>query len=449
MSNQFVLKIPQVGDRFVAETFSKIGEKRHPIFAAMFPGQLEVKKSPFNEYGRMDAEWEQVFELDSALLVSFVADFGSIRFTYYRGGAQHDSAVYDEIHVSINLDNAAPAARVRLELIAQVQKAFRAFDPRRVVNPSSGELEANYAALHESTLTRLEQVATDTLQSAAKQQMKLADEYHQKSNALEDELQQWRARLQGEYEEKAAELRKKEEDLARKQASIDDRDNTHARRETRNKLLEDVRNRIENFGVTAATEKKRLPVLMTFLLLFFTLVCFGIDTGLEIQGYHANVKTLYANSSLESAVSVRTYPKELQSLALTKTDLYILWGRLSLMAISVVGLALYFIRWQNRWAEQHSLSEFQLQQFYLDVNRANWVVESGLEWNKETGNPIPGELLDRLTHNLFKAASEPPAVLHPADELASALLGSASKLKLTAGNSEIEFDKPGKIPEKS
>jgi hypothetical protein len=36
-------------------------------------------------------------------------------------------------------------------------------------------------------------------------------------------------------------------------------------------------------------------------------------------------------------------------------------------------------------------------------------------------------------------------VLHPADELASALLGSASRLKVKTEAGELEFDKPGKI----
>ena len=102
------------------------------------------------------------------------------------------------------------------------------------------------------------------------------------------------------------------------------------------------------------------------------------------------------------------------------------------------------------WAEEHSHSEFQMQQFYIDVNRANWVIESCLEWRKETESAIPTALLESITKNLFANESKDlEQVIHPSDELASALLGSASKLKMNVAGNELEFDKPGKIKPKS
>lgn len=107
---------------------------------------------------------------------------------------------------------------------------------------------------------------------------------------------------------------------------------------------------------------------------------------------------------------------------------------------------MYYIRWQNRWAEQHASSEFQLQQFHIDVNRANWVIESCLEWRKDTESVIPTVLLESITRNLFDNKTDDiEKAIHPSDELASALLGSASKLKMKIGENELEFDKPGKI----
>ena len=62
---------------------------------------------------------------------------------------------------------------------------------------------------------------------------------------------------------------------------------------------------------------------------------------------------------------------------------------------------------------------------------------------------MPDNLLSSVTKNLFNPQAEPETVLHPADELASALLGSASKVKLKVGDSEVDFDKPGKIAKKA
>lgn len=122
------------------------------------------------------------------------------------------------------------------------------------------------------------------------------------------------------------------------------------------------------------------------------------------------------------------------------------WLRLLLSSFGLIGTLLYFIKWQNKWADRHAESEFELQQFQLDVNRASWVIESCLEWRKETSNHVPAELLKSITHNLFsRGNAEVENVVHPADALASALMGSASKVKLKMGDSDVEFDKPGKI----
>jgi hypothetical protein len=131
------------------------------------------------------------------------------------------------------------------------------------------------------------------------------------------------------------------------------------------------------------------------------------------------------------------------------SPIYWLWLKVSLLSITLVGTILFYIKWQNKWAEQHSNSEFQLQQFYIDVNRANWVIESCLEWRKETDSTIPTVLLESITRNLFVSGEEDlNNVIHPSDELASALLGSSSKLKMKIGENELEFDKPLKISKK-
>ncbi|WP_299735651.1 hypothetical protein [uncultured Endozoicomonas sp.] len=51
-----------------------------------------------------------------------------------------------------------------------------------------------------------------------------------------------------------------------------------------------------------------------------------------------------------------------------------------------------------------------------------------------------------MTRNLFANESkELEQVLHPSDELASAILGSASRLKMNIAGNELEINKPGKI----
>ncbi|CCK74953.1 hypothetical protein OLEAN_C07770 [Oleispira antarctica RB-8] len=106
-----------------------------------------------------------------------------------------------------------------------------------------------------------------------------------------------------------------------------------------------------------------------------------------------------------------------------------------------IGSVIFLIRWMNRWFELHSQSEFELKYFELDMERASWIVETSLEWKDAKGTAIPSELLDSLSKNLFSQDKEKLDPLnHPADQLASALMGSASSVKLKAGDSSIEID---------
>jgi hypothetical protein len=54
-------------------------------------------------------------------------------------------------------------------------------------------------------------------------------------------------------------------------------------------------------------------------------------------------------------------------------------------------------------------------------------------------------LLESITRGLFTPADAPKEIpMHPADQLASAIMGTASKVTLKAGESAVEIDKPGK-----
>lgn len=77
------------------------------------------------------------------------------------------------------------------------------------------------------------------------------------------------------------------------------------------------------------------------------------------------------------------------------------------------------------------------------------MVESCVEWRKERQSDVPTTLIESMTRGLFATRDMPPPVLHPADELASALMGSASKVSLDLGGNKVNIDKPGKIPKVS
>jgi hypothetical protein len=337
----------------------------------------------------------------------------------------------------------------------------------------SSNLPAEYEALlsqHNSMLSKLEQLNSDLLVKTQEKSQDLESSYQEKLRALENKYSEKSDELEQIYSSKTttlnddhsaliSEVEERNKELDERASQLDDRDNTHVRREIRDKMLDDVKSRIDNFGVSEATGNKRTPVFTGMLFLIITfglLLAYTIweagsvhkETMFQLEAIR-NVSALGVEGIDKLEIKPETWAK-VSATDVDRSALYWLWMRMAIFSFGLIGSILYYIKWQNRWAENHSDSEFQLQQFYIDVNRANWAIESCLEWRKETDSAIPTVLLDSITKNLFSNDSKDlEQVVHPSDELASALLGSASKLKMNVAGNEIEIDKPGKIKPKS
>jgi hypothetical protein len=423
MSEQRI-KIPRASDRAILEAFKEIGAL-YAVSSAHISALGFSTLGQVNITGEPDGDLAVLLELRSTLIDSVSLHLKGLGIMYYRGGkypVEQKSPVYDEVVLSHNPQQGDLPIADKLKIVAMLNKKLKAFDPGRVASKGVSEEQNQLTAIHESTLERLEQLNEDLIRQSSEFRRNLEIQHSEKVTKLEEGNSQQRSLLELEFKKKAEDLLEKEKQLEIKLSAIDDRDNTHVRREIRDKMLADVKTRINNFGVSTSTENKRRPVYYGMLGLITILLMLLLYTGYE-------VKTFAGTNSISA---------------------YWLWGRFALYSLGLVGTVLYYIKWENKWAEQHSNSEFQLQQFYIDVNRANWIIESCLEWRKETDSTLPKTLIESISRNLFhKDHNETEKVIHPADQLASALMGSASKAKLRLGDSELEFDKPRKTLNKS
>ena len=427
MSNQQRIKIPRSLDRTVVDCFKELG-KCHGV------NNISVSALAFAQIGNVDLEGEENSELkallehDSALIETTSMRIAGLTIAYHRGGQyppEQKSPIFDEILLTWNAGQGDLENAKKLDIVAFINKELSAFEPGRFVESGLSPEQNQLLSIHNSTLERLEILNEDLVRQSAEFREALEKKFDEKSKELEEQIKTKTEKLDEEHNKRTEAVIKKEEALSEKLKTIDDRDNTHVRREIRDRMLSDVKNRIEQFGVSSSTGRKRLPVFLGMLSMVVSIVAM----------------LMYSLNELHNLVALATPDK-----AVAPSTLYWLWGKVTFLSIGLLGTILYYIKWQNRWAEQHANSEFQLQQFYIDVNRANWVIESCLEWRKVTDSVIPTALLESITRNLFESNTEElEKVIHPSDELASALLGSASKLKMKVGDSEIEFNKPGKI----
>jgi hypothetical protein len=244
--------------------------------------------------------------------------------------------------------------------------------------------------------------------------IQLDREFGIKVEKAEESFEEKRKQLEAEYLVKEEALKAEADALERKKKELDDSSNTHARRAIRRDILKEIKARQTKFSLTDGTNSLRKPIAIAMLGLIAIFVVLG-------------------------AVSVKEFYDVLQGSDLNK--IVITGIKQTIYSAGAIGSVVFMIRWMNRWFELHSQSEFELKHFELDMERASWLVETSLEWKDAKGTAIPPELLESLSNNLFSKDKEKLDPLHhPADQLASALLGSASSVRLKAGDSSIEID---------
>jgi hypothetical protein len=452
------ITIPRASDKSVASAFAELGAKFGAATATV-RGMAGVKVGEIQLANEPTGEWKALLDLDSSLIEHMQATLAHLTISYYRGGLnppESKSPIYDEFVLSFSDGQSTPPTQVRLEIVAFLSQKMNRFELGRIsVSDVSPEI-SQVLAIHQSNLERLEKLNEDLIGKSASFRDAIEHRFEEKVLQHEAQFAEKQAAADGLMQAATEKLQQREQLLKEKLATIDDRNNTHVRRDIRDRMLDDVKQRISKFGVSEATEKKRLPVAWGMYLLCTSIVLligwtFFEISQVEATGFQTHVAAatvvIPANSASAPAAQLQ---KAVEAPGFDMSALYWLWARLAVLTLSLFGSIIYYIKWQNRWADQHAANEFQLQQFYIDVNRANWVIESCLEWRKETDSSIPTELLSSITNGLFvNPMSEPERVIHPADELASALMGSASKLKLKVGDGEMEFDKPGKIVNKT
>ncbi len=421
------IKIPRLPDRAIIDCFKLLGEKYSVP-------TISVSALASSQLGNIDLNSDEnedflaLLEHNSTLINSSSIRIAGLSISFFRGGQyppEKQSAIFDEIILNWNPQQGNLSNTDKLDIVALINSELKAYEPGRFIESGLSEEQNQLLSIHQGTLDRLERLNEDLIKQSSDFRDNLEQRFESKTTELEKETKEKQDKLETEHDKRTTEANNKEQEFIDKLGAIDDRDNTHVRRAIRDKMLSDVKERIDTFGVSKSTEKKRTPVFIGILIMIVAIA----------------LLLMYSIFQLDL---LRSYSPTNEGVDTTRQ--YWLWIKISLLSIGLLATILYYIRWQNSWAEQHSSSEFQLQQFHIDVNRANWVIESCLEWRKETDSVIPTALLESITKNLFdNKTGDVEKAVHPSDELASALLGSASKLKMRVGENELEFDKPGKI----
>lgn len=337
-------------------------------------------------FPEQDSEiWTQTLSLKGELITEFHGSVQGVLIYYYRGGlgnnSHEKSPSLDDI--AINIDNISP---IKLKIAARFIELFRPIKFPLSNNPDT--LFDEQRAIQESIFARLQSQLEQVFQQTIDIRAELDASIKQKEHELDLEYKEKIYLAEEQIEKERSKLIKEKTDLDARRKLIDDSDNTYARRQIREKMLQDVADRVQNFGVSNATIAARKPVaqsivsLVVFLGVLFLWTAFDLsrvrsEQSSTIEAIAISKKNSTPEPVTASASSAETVPtqednrtstsKDIESIANISRELIALWVRLSLITLGLVATIIYYTKWQNKWADQFSQTEQALKQFHLDI----------------------------------------------------------------------------------
>lgn len=415
MSN-FTRYIPKLNDRDLIKAFEAVAKKQDAALTFQDP------------FGALDPDdVDQLKKLGGFVITAASIRIGQCSWQVQRLRAEHKddphNATHDKLVFSWNQQAGQPDRALTAKVTAALDVALSR--PLALVEVDAGGIPPT--ASHSDILIAMEGVAAQVLTDATQHRQKLEDSYLEKESALnarvdelrERELERLEAekkRIDDEQAERKLALDHREESLESLQKSLDDRNNTHVRREIRSSLLELAKERLANFGVSKQTRVQYIAVHVAAVV--------GL---LVLSG-----GSMFYGSQIAVNPETNSYPPTTIVLAVKSGAL----------AAAAIALGSWYLGWLNRWLQRIADAEFKLQQFRLDIERASWLAETVLEWKSTSSEPFPELLATRLSTGLFQSSSvdfDDPKT--PAAHLAEALFGAAASAKLKLGEQEINLDR--------
>ncbi|MGV2124378.1 Yip1 family protein [Agrobacterium vitis] len=386
-----------LNDREIIDLFDEILEK-YPVTTGTFSvptGGIDIKNIS-------DEKKNKIKNSNGYSIQNFTIKIGTINFSYNRANDKGSALS------SINITRDSQGDRSDLEFDFSIDVL------KKLGNPPLGGNDAPNNSL-DSHVIKIETALAGSVDQFAE----LQASFHKKNEELRtqylNEIANLKGDLEGERRAFDAEMAVKRDELEKAKQDLDDRSNTIVRRAIRTEIKDSIKESLEASLFSQNTASQRTPVRAAYWIFILLAVAFTVFSSYQIS----------------------------QLSSLTASTGFILIAKASIGGFTTIGLALLYLKWETSWINQQADFERILSATRTDIDRASWVVESLLEWNREAQAPMPSELLSALTRRLFDWDAKVEENQTTADSLASAILGSASNLKLGPNGAEIDIGNKG------
>lgn len=431
MASQYI-QIPPVPDRTLFRFF---------LEAARI---LETEQFTVNELGQTRAERIAVdgdeaqhdgYLASSDLFTIYSASVSGHNYSlsFSRSLGDPKSPAFDQLRIDLNTNETdrVPQEKTRRisRLISETFFASPEQSSRLFLDPRAAE---TLIASHQTMLVRLQETAARATESIFVAKTQLDAEFERRAAKLEDEFLRRRELQERELTRERATISELRKLVERREKELDDRDHVHVRRELREKITNDISNRLSRSIVPLRTSAISWIVLSLSLAgaLFLGWLSFAsLSDYFEIVKLGASARTAGQMQSDISAINIANAPST-----------WVLLARGFLAGLGAIGFLVYSLSWLKNIYQSNVRAHQELERYAIDLNRASWAVETTME-AKAAGGTIPDMLIAGISHNLFgQSVSEKE---NSASEAIASLLRASAGAKIGPNGAELQFNGRG------
>lgn len=246
-----VLRIPKVNDKVLIKCFEEMARIVEPHKPAV---SLELLGSGILEYDLSDSNknenLDNLLEKNSELIFRATFKIHEFEFKIYRGGSRESYSPYsDEVSISV-IPYSEPGVSSRLSPEQKINLAdtalqrLKAYTKYRTAGEFNSHEHEDLASIHESTLSRLEKLNEELLVKTHDYRQLLDAEFKDKIIKFEEHKLDQLKNLDSQKSLAEEQISKKEEEFEKRIKELDDKSNTHARRQIRKDILKEIKERL-------------------------------------------------------------------------------------------------------------------------------------------------------------------------------------------------------------
>jgi len=336
-----------------------------------------------------------------------------------------DNPFIDGIEITSSAEN-APA-------VLRTVHSFISMAP-----PIAGSAEAG-SALDQSQaiLNRVSAAIVTLVEHTAERQQQLDQTRTSLARDAETSIQS----IRGEADEKIkgieANYEVKRQELTAREAELDDRANTHVRREFAKQMAALSDTQLKDNLLTKSRTSFLLPLVISIAPILILIYVLSGELGF-IGAFADSIGKIAVDSKLTA---------DQKALLIGNVNYQILYAqiRIVLQSLGIAGLVWFALRMASSRYSLVSGWERDLHRFRLDTERAGFLVEGDLEARKVNQEGLPDVLLESFSRNLFSSSDSThgPTSSEGLGGALNALLGQAAKVRVGPDGVNVEVEGRG------